>query len=105
MAGVEHPLFKAATAISTGQAGHKENYFRHARSGDSPPKLALCGFTRVHLDRGKAHRISIEIPAERFRCWDLEKKRYVVEPGNYEILIGEASDDIRLKLRVTIAAP
>jgi len=28
----------------------------------------------------------------------------VVEPGDYEILIGAASDDIRLKLRLTITA-
>jgi hypothetical protein len=28
----------------------------------------------------------------------------VVEPGDYEILIGAASDDIRLKLPMTIAA-
>jgi hypothetical protein len=29
----------------------------------------------------------------------------VVEPGDYEFLIGAASDDIRLKLPMTIAAP
>jgi hypothetical protein len=32
------------------------------------------------------------------------KKQYVVEPGDYEFLIGAASDDIRLKLPLTITA-
>jgi hypothetical protein len=38
------------------------------------------------------------------RYWDAEKKQYVVEPGNYEFLIGPSSDDIRLKLPVAISA-
>ena len=77
-------------------------YFRHVNSSVPQPKLALCGFTRVHLKRGESKRITIEVPAERLRYWDTEKKQYVVEPGNYEFLIGAASDDIRLKLPMII---
>ena len=44
----------------------------------------------------------MEIPAERFRCWDTKKNQYVVEPGDYELLIGAASDDIRLRVPVKI---
>jgi hypothetical protein len=46
----------------------------------------------------------VEIPAERLRYWDTEKKQYVVESGKYELLIGAASDDIRLKLPLTITS-
>ena len=77
-------------------------YFHHANSSVPQPKLALCGFTRTHLKRGESKRVTVEVPAERLRYWDTEKKQYVVEPGKYEFLIGEASDDIRLKLPVTI---
>ena len=79
-------------------------YFRHVNSAVSQPKLALCGFTRAHLKHGKSSKVTVEVPAERLRYWDTEKKRYVVEPGNYEFLIGAASDDIRLKLPMTITA-
>ncbi len=80
-------------------------YFRHVNSPVPQPKLALCGFARVHLSHGQSGKVTIEIPAERLRYWDTDKKDYVVEPGKYEFLIGAASDDIRLKLPMTIAAP
>ena len=48
--------------------------------------------------------MTIEVPAERLRYWDAEKKQYVVEPGEYEFLVGAASDDIRLKLPLTVSA-
>ena len=77
-------------------------YFRHVSSAVPQPKLALCGFTRVNLKRGESKKILIEVPTERLRNWDTGGKQYVVEPGNYEILVGAASDDIRLKLPMTI---
>jgi beta-glucosidase len=79
-------------------------YFRHARSSVPQPKLALCGFTRVHLKRGDSSQVTVEIPAENLRYWDTEKKQYVIEPGDYEFLIGSASDDISLKLPMRITA-
>src|SRR5271157_2442743 len=77
-------------------------YFRHVHSDVPQPKLTLCGFARVHLNRGETDRVTVEVPAERLRCWDTEKKQYMVEPGKYEFLIGAASDNIRLKLPMTI---
>ena len=79
-------------------------YFRHVNSAVPQPKLALCGFARVHLNRGESGKVTIEVPAERLRYWDTDKKQYVVEPGKYEFLIGAASDDIRLKLPMAITA-
>lgn len=46
----------------------------------------------------------MEVPTARLRYWDAEKKQYVVASGKYEFLIGAASDDIRLKLPMTITA-
>jgi beta-glucosidase len=79
-------------------------YYRHVNSKVPQPKLALCAFARVNLKRGKSTTLTVEIPAERLRYWDTEKKQYVVEPGEYELLVGAASDDIKLKLPLTVAA-
>ncbi len=79
-------------------------YFRHVKSSVPQPKLALCGFSRVSLKKGESKQVTIQVPAERLRYWDTDKKQYVVEPGDYEILVGAASDDIRLKLPTTVAA-
>ena len=79
-------------------------YYRHVNSKVPQPKLALCAFSRVSVKSGKSEKVTLEIPAERLRYWDTEKNQYVVEPGDYEILVGAASDDIRLKLPMTVAA-
>jgi len=68
------------------------------------PKESLCGFARVSVEKGKSTEVTIEIPAQRLRYWDPEKKQYVVESGEYEFLIGRASDDIRLKLPLTVTS-
>ena len=78
-------------------------YFRHVNSAVPQPRLALCGFTRVHLNPGKSAKVTVEVPAERLRYWDTQKKQYVVETGDYQLLIGAASDDIRIKLPLTIS--
>lgn len=80
-------------------------YYRHVNSKVPQPKLALCGFSRANVKSNGSTEVTIEVPAERFRYWDEDDKRYVVEPGSYELLVGAASDDIRLKLPLTISAP
>ncbi|MGD0207216.1 MAG: glycoside hydrolase family 3 C-terminal domain-containing protein [Verrucomicrobiota bacterium] len=79
-------------------------YFRHMNSARPQPKLALCGFARIHLQASQGARFTMDIPAERFRSWDPAKKQYVVEPGDYELLVGAASDDIRLRVPLKIIA-
>lgn len=79
-------------------------YFRHVHSALPQAKLALCGFTRIHLARGQGARVTVDIPAERFRYWDTAKQQYAVEPGDYELLVGAASDDIRLRVPLKITA-
>jgi beta-glucosidase len=79
-------------------------YFRHVNSARPQPRLALCSFVRIHLQASQGARFTMNIPAERFRNWDTTKKQYTVEPGSYELLVGAASDDIRLRVPLTIAA-
>ena len=79
-------------------------YFRHVKSAVPQAKLALCGFSRVSVKKGEKKQITIEVPADRLRYWDADKKQYVVEAGEYEFMVGTASDDIRLKLPLTVAS-
>jgi beta-glucosidase len=74
------------------------------RSAVSQPKLALCGFARVHLAKGQATSIALNVPVKQFRYWDTTQKQYVVESGNYELLIGGASDNVRLHIPVKVIA-
>ncbi|HEX9047190.1 MAG TPA: glycoside hydrolase family 3 C-terminal domain-containing protein, partial [Verrucomicrobiae bacterium] len=96
------------TVKNTGKRGGDEVaqvYVRRLNSKAPQPKLALCGFARVHLEPDAAGEVTVNVPAARLRYWDAQEKQYVVEPGDYEFLIGAASDDIRLKLPLTITVP
>jgi beta-glucosidase len=77
-------------------------YFRHAHSSATLPNMALCGFERVHIARGDKTVVNIDVPVKQFRHWDVTTKQYVVDPGKYELLIGAASDDTRLKVPVEV---
>jgi beta-glucosidase len=77
-------------------------YFRHVDPAVPQPKLALCGFTRVHVAKGGSATVTMEVPAQRLRYWDTTQKKYGVENGSYELLIGGASNDIRLHLPLRV---
>jgi len=61
---------------------------------------ALKGFARVHLAPGEKQTIRFELPWEAFQIVDAEG-RSVVEPGEFEVLIGPSSRDRDL-LKVTL---
>jgi beta-glucosidase len=63
---------------------------------------ALKGFARVHLEPGERKTVTVTLPWESFQLVDAEG-RSVVEPGEFEILVGPSSRDkdlLRASLRV-----
>jgi beta-glucosidase len=79
-------------------------YFRHVKSALPQPLEALCGFQHVPVPVKQTAHVDISVPVKELRYWDTAKKSYVVEPGDYELLVGAASDDIRAKLPLHIGA-
>jgi beta-glucosidase len=77
-------------------------YFRHVKSAVSQPLEALCGFERVPVPVKQAAHVDIPVPVKELRYWDTTRKQYTVEPGEYEILVGAASDDIRATLALRV---
>ena len=112
--GIDEPFYSPGdtmklsfTLKNTGaRAGDEvaQVYFRHVTPALTQPKLALCGFVRVHLERRQRVNVTVNIPVERLRYWDTARKQYAVEPGDYELLIASASDDIRLRASLKIMA-
>jgi len=58
------------------------------------PIQSLVGFQRITFVPGEAKRVSITVPVGSFRRWDEKTNRYVVDPGEYELRVGSASDAI-----------
>jgi beta-glucosidase len=61
---------------------------------------ALKGFARGHLAPGEKETVSVSLPWEAFQLVDADG-RSVVEPGDFEILVGPSSRDRDL-LKVTL---
>jgi beta-glucosidase len=78
-------------------------YFCEKNSPQPQPRLALCGFQRVTLKAGAATPVSLSLPLSRFRFWDPARKSYVVEAGQYELLIGPASNQTELRVPFTLS--
>ena len=89
-----------------------------SRAGDEIPQLyvhdevssvttwekRLCGFDRVRLEPGASQTVTFTIRPENLALWNAEMKR-VVEPGQFKVMIGASSTDIRLNGQFTIAGP
>jgi len=77
-------------------------YFRQKNPTVPQPRLALCDFQHVTLKAGTSAPVSLCIPTSRFRYWDSARKSYVVAAGQYELLIGSASDNAQLHIPLTL---
>ena len=52
--------------------------------------------------KGETKVVLFPIPVQHLRHFNLEINDYSIQKGNYELLIGSASDNIRLKTIATI---
>ena len=66
------------------------------------PLKELKAFQRVTLGAGAHNRLTLEIPVSALRYWDVETNGWKLEDSELEILVGSASDDIRLTTKVSI---
>jgi beta-glucosidase len=66
------------------------------------PVLELKGFRKLVLGPGASATVSFDLGPEELSLFDAKLKR-VVEPGDFEILVGSSSRDIRLKGVLTVA--
>ena len=57
----------------------------------------LVGFERVHLDPGQTQTVHLNITPRQLSFYDVNTKRFVVEPGTFDVMVGSSSDDIRAK--------
>jgi beta-glucosidase len=66
-------------------------------------KKQLRKFERIGLKRGESKTIKFNLEAsEDLRYYDAMYRKYMVEPGSFEIQIGASSEDIRLKQIISI---
>lgn len=70
-------------------------YTRDVVSSVTTYEKNLRGFERTFLKTRVSKEITFEIPGDDFKLWNREMK-HVIEPGEFEIMVGSSSKDIRL---------
>jgi beta-glucosidase len=78
-------------------------YIRDSVSSVTRPMKELKGFKRVSLKPGETQTVALEITPDRLAFYDINMK-FVVEPGEFEIMVGNSSRDADLqKVILTVA--
>src|SRR5690606_27590085 len=92
------------TVTNTGERAGDETvqlYVRDRVSSVTRPVKELKGFERVSLEPGEQKTVSFRLGPEAFRLWNADM-REVVEPGEFEIMAGPNSVDLKSSV-LTIA--
>jgi beta-glucosidase len=71
-------------------------YIRDRVSSVTRPVKELKGFQKVWLKPGEKKTVTLEVSPEALAFYDLQMN-YVVEPGEFEIMIGTSSRDLDLQ--------
>ena len=66
------------------------------------PEKELKGFAKINLMPGETKNVKIELDTSAFSYWSTEKGDWWLEAGEFDILVGASSADIRLKKTITI---
>ena len=62
----------------------------------------MKAFVKVELSAGKAKKVSLTLRQKDFSYFDEQLHKFIVDEGDYEILVGASCEDIRLRGIVTL---
>lgn len=66
------------------------------------PVKELRGYAKVFLNPGETKTVTIDLPAQAFAFYDVEKKDFTVEAGSFVVYVGNASDNCKLQAEVVL---
>ena len=72
-------------------------YVRDPEAQVARPRKELKAFKKVALKPGQSTLVEFSLDERSLAYWDQSEKAWVAEPGEFEILIGASSRDIRLR--------
>ena len=79
-----------------------ELYVGHSRASAPRPVKEPKAFARVNLKPGESKRAELTLERRAFSFYDVQKKEWNAEPGDFAILVGGASDNIQLHGKFTL---
>jgi len=88
--------------FTLGNTGRREGeeivqlYIRDRISSVTRPVKELKGFKKVNLEPGETKTVEFQLSTDDLKYYNRDME-YVVEPGEFEIMIGASSEDIKLR--------
>ena len=79
-------------------------YIRDVLSSVTTYEKNLAGFERIHLQPGETKEVSFSLDHKHLELLD-KHMEWVVEPGDFSIMLGASSEDIRLSGTLTVEDP
>ncbi|MDO5418736.1 MAG: glycoside hydrolase family 3 N-terminal domain-containing protein [Bacteroides sp.] len=76
-------------------------YIRDVLSSITTYEKNLAGFQRIHLEPGETQELSFTIDHKHLELLDADMK-WIVEPGDFVLMAGASSEDIRLNGTLTV---
>ena len=99
------PVKVRLSLSNTGKVAGKEVvqlYVARADRAPDEPIKQLGAFAKIALRPGQAKAIILTLDPRAFAGWDVATHRWVARAGRYQLLVGSASDDIRLKTEIRV---
>ena len=87
------------TVTNTGDSDGEEVpqlYVRDVTGSVETPHMALKNFDRIALRAGESRTVTFDLRHDDLALYNL-KMEHVVEPGEFKVMVGAASNDIRLE--------
>ncbi len=75
-------------------------YVRDVEATVARPPDELKAFAKVWLDPGASKELSFELDERAFAFWDIDAHDWIVEPGEFELLVGTSSRNIHHRVTV-----
>lgn len=106
--GSIHPGDKITVNVTVTNSGTRAGtetvqlYIRDVSSTLLRPVKELRGFTRITLQPGTSGVALMELGEEDLAFYDDGAKKWTLEPGEFEFMVGASSSDIRLRQTVSI---
>ncbi|MCD6201632.1 MAG: glycoside hydrolase family 3 C-terminal domain-containing protein [Bacteroidales bacterium] len=66
------------------------------------PRRSLKGFSRVFLKKGEDKVVNIPLAINNLAIYHPGEESFGTDPGNYELLVGSSSEDLRLKKNLSV---
>jgi beta-glucosidase len=60
--------------------------------------MELKQFRKVRLEPGEAQRVVLQLDKRAFSYYDVDAKSWRIDPGEFQIYVGDSSELVPLKL-------